>query len=616
MAMETSSKRHSGFVLACDGGATGLRAGLYDAGGTLCREAAAGPCNPVEQGIARTAALVARLVHTLGQDPIDSIVASIAGAGRQPIREALAHAMAQATGVRVRIADDLHPILLANACDTPAILAIAGTGSSVLAAFPESRIEIRIGGRGRSFGEDGSAYAVAVGALQAAARALDGMGAATRLTSELWRALGLAAFDDLVLYAAHARKDEIAGLARVVDRLASEGDAVAAHCIEEQALRLVEQTLAAQNKLGLPADTRVFISGGLFDGSAHFKQSYCSALRACWPDAEPVVPSIRGHAAALRLANQEAPLPTWISESTGTEPGIFLDTERRLHEAPPIDMLDTLEIVALMNHEDAGVPRAVVAASDAITETIEAVAKAFRAGGRLIYTGAGTSGRLGVLDASECPATFGTRPEQVVALIAGGETAIRSSVEGAEDDEAQARADIASMQPPIGPLDVVVGIAASGRTPYVRAALDEAHVRGACTALVACNPVNATAADIVIAMDTGPEVVAGSTRLKAGTATKMVLNMISTGAMVSSGRIYDGLMVGMRPVNAKLRRRAKDIVAALAPCEPAQASEYLEAAQDDIATAILMARTGVDRTTARERLERAHGNLRRALEES
>jgi N-acetylmuramic acid 6-phosphate etherase len=280
---------------------------------------------------------------------------------------------------------------------------------------------------------------------------------------------------------------------------------------------------------------------------------------------------------------------------------------------PALDLLDARAIVRVMNEQNATIHALVESQADNIAAVIEAVADALKRGGRLIYVGAGTSGRLGVLDASECPPTFGVPPDRVLALIAGGERALRSSVEGAEDDTRQAEADLRGIDPPVSALDVVVGIAASGSTPYVHAALDAAHAAGARTALVCCNPTLTIQADHVIALDTGPEVLPGSTRLKAGTATKLALNTISTGAMARAGFVFDGLMVGVRPINAKLRRRAIRIVAALTGLAEDRAQSALDAAEGRIPVAVLMVRRAVSADEAQARLNRTGGNLREAL---
>jgi len=263
---------------------------------------------------------------------------------------------------------------------------------------------------------------------------------------------------------------------------------------------------------------------------------------------------------------------------------------------------------------DATIIEAVARQRPNIAAVIDAVAKAFLQGGRLIYVGAGTSGRLGVLDASECVPTFGVDPDQVLALIAGGDRALKESVEGAEDDVHAAVADLRAVRPEVCACDVVVGISASGRTPYTLAALDEAQHIGATTALLCCNAVPETAGRITITVETGAEVVAGSTRLKAGTATKLVLNMISTGAMALSGRVYEGLMVGVRPINAKLRKRAIGIVAQIASCAASDAECLLDGADGSIPVAVLMACRGVDRREAEEKLAQQKGSLRAALE--
>ncbi len=288
-------------------------------------------------------------------------------------------------------------------------------------------------------------------------------------------------------------------------------------------------------------------------------------------------------------------------------------TESRAIGAPHIDALSAADIVERMLEVDAAIVGAVARQRAPIARLIETVANAFTHGGRLIYVGAGTSGRLGVLDASECPPTFGVEPGQVVALIAGGDRALKESIEGAEDDIDAAVFDLHAIQPPVSAHDVVVGIAASGRTPYTLAALDEAQRLGARTALLCCNAVPEYPDRIIIAVETGAEVVAGSTRLKAGTATKLVLNMISTGAMARAGRVYEGYMVGVRPINVKLRKRAIGIVAKLTGRAPEDAEAFLDQADGSIPTATLMARKGLTRQEAESQLK-AKGSLRAALD--
>lgn len=286
-------------------------------------------------------------------------------------------------------------------------------------------------------------------------------------------------------------------------------------------------------------------------------------------------------------------------------------TERRNPRSSTIDTASALEIVDLIGAEDAGVPAAVAKARQEIARAIELVEAAFRAGGRLIYVGAGTSGRLGVLDATECPPTFGSPPEMVVGVIAGGPPALVRSVEGAEDDDEAARAAMDSLR--VGPDDVVVGIAASGTTPYVQAALTHARSRGARTALVSCSTPPAELAescDVCITVLVGPEIVTGSTRMKAGTATKLVLNTLTTGAMIRLGKIYGNLMVDLRAWNDKLVDRSQRIVMETTGLDRGAAKRVIEAADGSVKTAIVMARRGVAKPEAEQLLAKHAGRLR------
>jgi N-acetylmuramic acid 6-phosphate etherase len=286
-------------------------------------------------------------------------------------------------------------------------------------------------------------------------------------------------------------------------------------------------------------------------------------------------------------------------------------TERRNPRSSTIDTASALEIVDLIGAEDAGVPAAVARARQEIARTIELIETAFRAGGRLIYVGAGTSGRLGVLDATECPPTFGSPPEMVVGIIAGGPPALVRSVEGAEDDVNAATQAIDSLL--VGGDDVVVGIAASGTTPFVHAALTHAKSRGARTALVSCSEPPrelARTCDVCITVLVGPEIVTGSTRMKAGTATKLVLNTLTTGAMIRLGKIYGNLMVDLRAWNDKLVDRSRRIVMETTGLDRGAAQRVIDAADGSVKTAIVMARRGVAKHEAELLLAQNAGRLR------
>ena len=289
-------------------------------------------------------------------------------------------------------------------------------------------------------------------------------------------------------------------------------------------------------------------------------------------------------------------------------------TERRNPKTAAIDLASALEIVDLINSEDRTVADAVHAQREPIAAAMSTVEQVIRAGGRLFYAGAGTSGRLGVLDASEIPPTFGAPPELVQGIIAGGPAALTRSQEGAEDRPEGARDDLDMAGVRAG--DFVIGIAASGTTPYVRAALQHAKKLGARTAIIACSPPPAdtlAAADIAIVVLTGPEVVAGSTRMKAGTATKLVLNTITTGAMIRLGKTYGNLMVDVQASNAKLRDRAERIVCEVCGVQADGARDLLRAADGSVKLAIVMQKLNVDAAGARTALENEGGVIRRVV---
>ena len=290
-----------------------------------------------------------------------------------------------------------------------------------------------------------------------------------------------------------------------------------------------------------------------------------------------------------------------------------LITEQRNPNSMHVDSLSALEIVQLMNEEDKQVPLAIEKCLPQIAQAVECIVAAFQQGGRLVYIGAGTSGRLGVLDASECPPTFGVSPEMVKGIIAGGEHALRHPIEGAEDSKAQAVVDLQTIH--FSSKDVLVGIAASGRTPYVIGALEYAKSLGSVTVSIASNPNSAMANIVDIAIDTvvGPEVLTGSSRLKSGTAQKLVLNMLTTASMILMGKCYQNLMVDVQASNEKLKARAIRIVMQATDCDKALAEETLKLADQNAKLAIMMILSGLDRAQAEALLEKHQGKLQLAL---
>lgn len=289
-------------------------------------------------------------------------------------------------------------------------------------------------------------------------------------------------------------------------------------------------------------------------------------------------------------------------------------TEARNPNSMHIDKVSTLEMLGIINREDQTVALAVERVLPQIAQAVDAIVERLNQGGRLFYIGAGTSGRLGVLDASECPPTFSVDPELVQGLIAGGDRALRLSSEVSEDSPELGASDLRARKFGDGSPDVLVGIAASGRTPYVLGALGYAKSVGCLTIAVTCVPASAmtSAADIAIAVDTRAEVITGSTRMKAGTATKMVLNMLSTGVMIRTGAVYGNLMVNVKPTNVKLIDRAQRIIMAATGCTYDRAAELLHQA-GNVKTAIVMQTLGVDQAQAEAKLAAALGRLAAAL---
>lgn len=299
-----------------------------------------------------------------------------------------------------------------------------------------------------------------------------------------------------------------------------------------------------------------------------------------------------------------------------------LTTEQRNPVSMDIDARSVVEILNTISEEDHKVPRAVKSQIPFIAKAVELVVRAFKEGGRLIYVGAGTSGRLGVLDAVECPPTYGTDPEIVQGMIAGGDKAMFRAQEGAEDKEENGAADVDKQM--VGKKDVVCGIAASMRTPYVIGAVKRAKQRGAKTVYVTTNPRSKfespefaelmSAVDVAICPEVGPEIVMGSTRMKSGTAQKLVLNMITTTAMIRLGKVYENMMIDLQMTNQKLKERAKRIVMTITSISYDEAAEYLEQAGGHVKTALVMIKARVTRTQAQERLKKADGFVRAAIE--
>jgi N-acetylmuramic acid 6-phosphate etherase len=450
----------------------------------------------------------------------------------------------------------------------------AGTGASVTGRRGD-RIE-KAGGWGHILGDAGGGYFLSLQALRFILREYDLHRGEAQFTATILRALSLNSRDELVRWAQTADKMDVAGLAPVVFECAMNGDQSVMKIVDEAAGVLSEYTAAVATRLGLLAP-KVILLGGLFQRDGVYVHAFKRKLKKNLSDARVAMTEQSPELGAAWLVTQmEEHAPVTISaRETETASLARAATEQRNPRSENLDKLSAQELVELFVEEESSVQDALRKETASLARAVELVSKSLRGGGRLFYVGAGTSGRLGVLDASEIPPTFGAAPEKVQGIIAGGLTALSRSVEGAEDERGSGALAIDERGVTGG--DVVCGITASGRAPFVLGALAEAKKRGARTVLLSCNPERSRAegCDLEIDLATGPELLTGSTRLKAGTATKIALNIISTGAMVALGKVRGNLMIDVTISNTKLRDRAIRLVATLANCDPTEAAQRL-----------------------------------------
>lgn len=478
------------------------------------------------------------------------------------------------------------------------VLVLSGTGSCCYGRTPDDRTA-RVGGWGHILGDAGSAYAIALDTLRGLVHTWDTTGHWPPLGARLLSALHLNEPNDLVPWAQQASKADLAALApHVLSRGAADPHARAA--LRQALHALTESAVACARKLVRPGKrVRFVLAGGVLQRPSAWQRQLVRRLRQLWPTSTVTtlrVPGARGAAHLARLALTQSRAPRAQSSSAravrSPRPAANLaraiiptattlsPTEQRNPRSRELDRLPWSAAIRLFLTEDRRLPGALLAEAPHLERALRLIVRGLRRGGRLIYVGAGTSGRLGVLDASECPPTFRTPPELVEGILAGGRDAMFRSVEGAEDDFDGGGRAVAVRH--LRAEDVVVGIAASGRTPFVWGALHEARRRGAPTILVCFHPhlrfARGHRPDVVIAPRIGPELLTGSTRLKSGTATKQILNLFTTLAMVRLGKVIGNLMVDVNPANAKLRERAIRICRELTGVDAAAAEKALVAA--------------------------------------
>jgi N-acetylmuramic acid 6-phosphate etherase len=467
--------------------------------------------------------------------------------------------------------------------DGDGILVISGTGA-VVHGRKGHRVD-KAGGWGQLLGDRGSGYDLSRNALRQVILDYDLNAALSPLAISILSELGLNELPQLVDWVGQADKMQMARLAPIVLRAAVSGDTAMQKLIEKRARELAEFTAAVGRRLGMDQpEVRLF--GGILAHDQHYADRYRFYLQERLPGAQVAVSLQSGAFGAAHLAMREMEktimpvagptAPVEVEPAQGVELAAAL-TEQVHPRAMELDGMSAPELVALFVMEEKRVAAALAICGEALTDAVEITTAAMRQGGRLFYVGAGTSGRLGVLDASEIPPTFGTQPELVQGIIAGGSSALMRSVEAAEDSPEAGAAALMSRGVRRG--DVVCGIAASGRTPFVFGSLARARELGAKTILLTCNPARSRIKkptwDVEIDLPTGAEIVTGSTRLKAGTATKVALNILTTCTMIRLGHVRGGAMVDLRATNAKLRDRATRIVQTALSCEAARARELL-----------------------------------------
>jgi N-acetylmuramic acid 6-phosphate etherase len=464
------------------------------------------------------------------------------------------------------------------------IVVNAGSGASVTARR-DNRTE-KAGGWGHILGDAGGGYFLSIQALRLILREYDLHRGEVQFAARILRALCLNNLDELVRWAQTADKMEIARLTPVVFEAAANGDARVIEILEEGARVLSEYTEAVATRLHLLAP-KVILLGGLFQRDSIYAHTFRRRLKKNLPDARVAMAERTPELGAAWLAAEMQEFPNIGSQATKDKIDDLAAalTEQRNPRSENLETLSARQLVELFVDEEKFVQEALRGTIDQLARAIDIAAAAIRNDGRLIYVGAGTSGRLGVLDASEIPPTFGASSELVQGIIAGGLTALHRSVEGAEDEEGSGGLAIDERQVKSG--DVVIGITASGRTPFVLGALARARSLGAQTISITCNPATKNVpVDLSVVLAVGPEILSGSTRLKAGTATKLALNIISTGAMVMLGKVRGNLMIDLHASSTKLRDRAIRVVAQLAGSDYNAARAQLEEANWNLRTVV------------------------------
>jgi N-acetylmuramic acid 6-phosphate etherase len=582
-------------ILGIEGGGTKTTWALVTRDGKILAEGVAGSGNTLLLTDAALEKLLREIRRGAGAK-VEAIGAAFAGCQLPQEKkrvEKIVRGVWPKAGAVV-IMEDTRSVLAAAFGDGPGIVVIAGTGSNVAGQKSAAEPIEKAAGWGHLFADPGSAYDLARRGLEKAFARYDASLTVTPLAHEFLTANGKTTMEELVPHLLRdTSKTTVAQGAKCVFSAAKKGDRDARALLDDAVATLAQKVgfIAKRQRMAKP---KVALTGGLFENQPEYAARFKRALRKILPGAEAFLLTVPGVLGAARLAGLEklsalenpAPKSKPIAEPKRLAAFAQAATEQRNPRSRGLDKRSIPNLVDLFIKEERYVEKALAAQRGSIAKAAALVAQKLSAGGRLIYVGAGTSGRLGVVDSSEMPPTYNAPPEQVQAIIAGGPAAMFRSQEGAEDARDTAVTELRARG--LTKRDVVCGIAASGQTPFVLAALDYARELGAGTILLTCNPKRSIRVPVGVEIDlpTGPEIVTGSTRMKAGTATKLVLNILSTVAMVKLGRVRDNLMINVQATNDKLRARAVRLVQALARIDADSAQSVLEKVAWNVSEAV------------------------------
>lgn len=610
------------FVVGVDGGGSKTAVSILNLDGKVLGRGLAGSANYHNVGISQAKANLWSAMQAAASEAgvavlqAAAVTWSLAGVDRLEERQLFEQMAAEMMpDVLVHVENDAVSALVGGLGHHNGIVLIAGTG---MIAYGENSggERARAGGWG-SFFDRGSAYDLAQTTLRACTRHYDeGNTSSAAMTALLLEAVGLENPTDLLgwVYADKRPVSDVAALAPIILVAAEKGDVTALDVVNRGANGLATAVSTVARRLGYSEAFPLVLSGSLLTKSDFYRVLVTQAVETILPQAQFCLSQVDATIGAAFIALELAgvALESKVSSKTAVSSPLWT-SERRNFLSRDLDLYSTETLIGLMHIQDKQAASSLYPVLPAIANAVDEIALRMERGGRLIYVGAGTSGRLGILDASECPPTFNSDPEQVIGLIAGGMEAVSRSIERAEDDETAGAT--ALRQIGLQPEDSVVGIAASGRTPYVVGALAEAQRSGALTAAITCNlPAPMTLfADHVFAPLVGPELLTGSTRLKAGTAQKLVLNMLSTAVMVRLGKTYGNLMVDLQQTNNKLLLRARRIVAQACAVDEQTAGDVLLACDGNVKTAVVAILADCTPIEAKARLQSAHGFVRKAI---